>query len=641
MGKFAGIVSGSFIHLEQELQRMLTAMSLPKPLEKPSILKIENVIIGATGSHFFSNSTKTLYIGIDGFILNLQEVKQELERAGQVITSDKEEDILILSYLTWGQHAFRYFSGPFVITVFDVKQKKITIARDRLGTRSLFWGKVGPNVLFSTHLKGVLCSSLIAQTPDLSSITSYFFLGYFPQDKTPIRNINRLHPGHFLEINQDGDISINKYWSFKDIDRDHLKLSQEEVNEKTAYYLKNAVQKRLNFSSNVACLLTSDLGSTSIAHYLKSLHSNKIKSFSFDFDGTKRLTANYTQRDASHYGFEHQNHLTTPDNIFDNLQHIIWHLDEPIADPNAAGIWKAAQWAQQNSCDIFSALGSLELLGGQLGHGEIPYEPLYLWFLYLTKPIFLKAIIPGISSINKKTSLNMLRFFQRDFWAYEYVQQQSLFSLRSLKKVAPALDGLFDVHLFLQQSYQYLKFILSQNFSIEDYLFFDAETSLSNRLLFQYEKLFESFNVNFFSPFFDRDFVDYMLQIPESFKFKGKKFGTPLYDLLQKDFKAEELLNFQDRNPWFLSNWMNHPKVKSIFNMLPKGVLVESNIINGENLKKVLDKGVWKYHQFERLWAILVLEIWFHLFVNNPIYSYPEEGQSLEDFLKIQQPFLQ
>ena len=74
--------------------------------------------------------------------------------------------------------------------------------------------------------------------------------------------------------------------------------------------------------------------------------------------------------------------------------------------------------------------------------------------------------------------------------------------------------------------------------------------------------------------------------------------------------------------------------------MLTKGVLVESNIIDGKNLQKLLDEKNLEGHQFERIWSILVLEVWFRLFVNNPIYSYPEKDQTLEEFMKNEQSLL-
>ncbi|MCH9632578.1 MAG: putative asparagine synthetase [glutamine-hydrolyzing] [Chlamydiae bacterium] len=638
MEKIAGIISDKKADLNLELDRMLSTMHQPHPYEKKPHLQQENIFVGVSPGHFFSNVTKTLHIAIDGEILNLDEIKQKLLESGQVIGSDKMQDLIITAFQTWGPKCFKFFNGPFIILIFDQKQKKIILARDRLGSKSLFWGKFENGFLFSCQLKGILASTLVPQSPNLNAIASYFFIGYFPQDKTPICNVNRLLPGYYLEVDQNQNIDINKYWSFKSFESKETSRNQEEVNEELQSLMDKAVKQRLSSNKKTGCLLSDDIGSTALAHFLKRNSSDDILSFSTGFEGN--TSNDHAERDAKYFGFKHNSHQIKPEEILDNLQHVIWHLDEPVADPNAMAIWQVANLAKKNSCSIFSGLGSYEFLGSRIGQGNIAYEPVYLWLLYLSKPLFLKGAIPLLSKFSKKASLKSLRFFQTDFWALEYIKQQALFTPRSLKKIAPSLHGLFDISLFLQQSYQYLKFILYQDFKVEDYLFFDAETSLSNCLLVQYEKIFASQGVNFYSPYFDKNVMEFLFSVPETMKFKGKKEALPLHMILQNEFKAEDLTGFPSRSPWFLSNWMNHPKLRSIFQMLTKGVLVESNIIDGKNLQKLLDEKNWKTHQFERVWSILVLEIWFRLFVNNPIYSYPEKDQSLEDFLKKEQSFL-
>ncbi len=640
METFAGIITKKNINLKHEMKRMLTSMCLPNPLEEKPMIAQDNTIIGTSSGEFFSNVTQSMYMGLHGEIFNLEELKQKLKDAGQIVQSDKMRDLLMTSFQTWGTQCFKYFAGPFVIIVYDMKQKKITIARDRLGGNTLFWGKVNNTFLFACRLKGILSTGLVPQAPDLSAIASYFFLGYFPQDKTPIRNINRLLPGYYIEITQDQDLVINKYWSFKSLDADVSNYSQEQVNEQLHHLMNEAVKKRVAANKNIGCLMTDDIGSTALGYFLKRNSSENIKSFSVNFENTLHKDARRAHDDAKHFGFDHSTCAVTPDTLLDNLQHIVWHLDEPVADPNAAAIWKIGSMAKEKSCSIFAGLGSYEFLGSQMGHGNIAYEPIYLWFLHMSKPLFFKGAIPLLSKFSKTLSFHSLRFFQTDFWALEYIKRQALFSQKSFKHIAPSLHGLFDINLFLQQSYQYLKFILYKNFKVQDYLFFDAETSLSNCLLVQYERLFNAQGVSFYSPYFDHDVMQFLFSVPEGLKFKGKQAAVPLHMILQDEFKGEQLMGFPTQNPWFLTQWLNNPKLKNIFQMLTKGVLVEANIIDGKNLQKALDNKIWKYHQFERLWSILILEIWFRLFVNNPIYSYPEENQSLEDFMKLQEPFL-
>ena len=635
MNKIAGIITTTYLDTPKEMQRMLRSMALPSAPKESGLFQYENFTLGHTESNLFYNLSQTHYLLLDGEINNGPQIKQRLLDAGQMIVSDKIEDLLILSYQTWGEDSFRYANGAFIIVIFDKNQRKIVIGRDRLGSKTLFWTRIGNHFIFASKLKGLLAASIVPQVPDLNSISSYFFLGYFAQDKTPIANVNRLLPGYYIEINENENIVINKYWNFSNLSFDTSKYKEEEVYTKIDRLLLDAIKNRKDFKNQICFLNNGDIGSATIAKHLKKVYPASNKSFSISFEGQFDKSSPYIQKYCNQFGFTNTDIKVKPEDMLSEIQQLVWHLDEPIADPQAISIWNLAKKLKGTHTSIYSSLGSSEFLGSHMGQNSLSYEPLFLWFLYLSKPFLLKGAIPLMGKIDRKLSLKALRFFQRDFWSVEYLKQQALFSPRTLKKIAPKLKGLFDLNLFLQQSYQHLKFILYQNFQVEDYLFYDAETTLSNRLLIQHENLFEAHGIKFYTPFLDFDFLEYIIGVPEPFKSRGKKGGLPLYKILEPDLKPEQICNFEQRSPWFLNHWFNHPKIRDMFMLLTKGVLVESEIINKKNLEAVLGAKPWKVHQFERMWSILVLEIWFNLFVNNPIYNYPK-AEPVRDFFAAQ-----
>lgn len=635
MAKIAGIITQHNTRGPHEIHNILSAMALPKQLRDNGMIQFRNFSLGSAGSTLHYNPSQTHYLAWEGGIHNEAEIKQKLIDAGQKVTSDRIEDLIIYSYQTWGSDFFKHLNGAFIIAIFDKNLKKIVIGRDRMGCRTLFWAKTPRAFLFASQLKGLLASSLIPQRPDLASISSYFFLGYFAQDRTPVKQVNRLLPGYFIEINEDENILINKYWSFANLNFDTSKYQENQVKEDIDQLMKVALKRRSKIEGGACVLNTGDIGSTTLLKYVRNAFPETKSSFSIEFDGHKNTLQPFAQSSAQKFGFENKELKIHPEEMVSELQQIIWHLDEPIADPYVVGIWKLAKEIRPHCKAIFSPLGSHEFLGSHMGQYTLSYEPLFLWLLYLSKPAFLKGVVPVLKVLNKTVSLKGHRFYQKDFWSFEYMKQQALFSRRSLKRVAPQLNGLFDLNLFLQQSYQYLKYILYQNLEVEDYLFFDAETALSNRLLVQYENLFQALGINFYSPYLDKDFLEYFIQLPEQFKSRGRKGGLPLYQLLKPELSEDQIGNFETRSAWFLSHWLQNPQMREVFKFLESGVLVESDIIDGNELRRALNQNKWKFHQFERMWAILILEIWFNLFINNPITRYPKE-ESLNDFFKAQ-----
>lgn len=631
MTKFAGIVTTGRIDTAKEITQMLTAMTLPEPLVNPKIYKHENFSFAQADGTPFIDDEQNYFLTLHGRIYNGEELKKELIKAGQTIKSEQIESLILLSFQTWGVNAFGLFNGAFTLFIFDKREKKMTIARDRLGSKSLFWGRFGGHFIFANQLKGILSSNIVSQTPALEPIASYFFLGYFPLDKTPVKDISRLLPGYYIQVDEDENIVINKYWSFMTTNANSQNYNLKDASDQLDQLMKKATRARIQGHRNTACYLNGEIGSTAAAYYYQNENSNNPQSFSLQYEGINQAREPFINLAAQNLKFSHQYCQIKSDQMLDNLQRLVWHLDEPIADPRSVPLWRLAKKIKSSCSSVITGLGSKEFLGNRQDYSHLAYQPLALWFLYLFKPLFLKGILPGVGKINKKWALGGVRFFQKDFWSLEYIKQQALFSNNDIKTLAPNLNGLFDISLFLQQSYQYLKTIFYQDFSVEDYLFYDAETTLSNYLLVQYENIFSSEKIELLCPYFDKDVLDYILKLPENIKTQGKKGALPLHHILEKNFKNGQLHSFFPSDD--IGSFFSPETFSEAFSLLSQGVLVESDIISKSGLKKMLQESKYKPQSFRKLWAILILEIWFNLFINNPIRSYPQEIDVV-DFLK-------
>lgn len=630
MSEFAGIISTRLSHASSEMSKMISVMHLPQKADPVPLIHDGSFHIGASPGSIYTNATKSMSVSFSGQLFNLEEIIKSLVEVGQVVPGDNLHEILILGFLTWGTDFFAKLNGPFILFIYNHKKHHLTIARDQMGSRRLFWSEHNNHFIFATQLKGMLASSLVLQEPDSETIASYFYLGYFPQDKTPIKHLNRLLPGYYIEIDRDQNLVIDKYWSFKTLSFSKKSYTPQEVTDQLDHLLLDSVKKRLPKDGKPSCLLAGDTGSTSIAYYLKNKLKQDPKAYAMGFTDHEIEHLPHAKNAANKLNLSFDEQILGPQDMLSELQQVIWHLDEPIADPRAVGVWKLAKSMKGKTKTVFSAIGSDEFLGTHLGHSSLFYEPIFLWFMYLSRPLFTKGLIPIVDKVHKRSALKMLRYFQKDFWALEYMKQNALFSNKALKQLAPSLHKRFDQNLFLQQSYQYLKFILYQQFDVEDYLFFDAETTLCNRKLHVCDRLFQAHDINLECPFIDKNVMEFLIQVPEPLKSRNTKAAIPLQDILKKGCPDLGSSYFPKKNPWLLNGWIKDPKILEVFNLLPRGVLVQSGIIEAKTIQKELTNGIWKYHQFERLWSILVLEIWFNLFVNQPVHTYPKEGSIIE-----------
>lgn len=625
MVDFAGILGVHHNEDSNEMLRMLKVMSLPNDCALYERF-FPRAHLGQTHQPFLHDSDSTFCLSLRGEIYNWQDLRLELTQSGQHLENDSQAHLILTAYQTWGPKFLSKLDGRFVLFIYHIKERKLLIGRDKLGSERLYWGRFSNIFLFSTSLKGLLTSHYVPQNPCLESLAAYLHLGYFPQDKTPIVNVNCLLPGYYLFLDSDMNIVLNKYWSFKDPFQNEKFLTQEQVNHKFDELFSKAVLKRCQSKEAITCYYQGDLGSAALPLYFNKLGLESQVHFVNEFQGQKTSYLPFVEHLSKAFHFDLQKSSLGSEKLFDNLERLVWHLDEPIADPTSLLIWDLANNLKGKSHHVICSLGFSEFLGASYAHDSLSYDPLFLWFIQLLRPLVNRFGIPILAKMNKRLAFKALRYYQKDFWASEYIRQKSLFTPNELKKIAPELYSQFDFDIYIHQTYQYLKYIHLQNFDISDYFFYDAETALCNDQLVQYNNILKGFDLQLHCPFLDEDLSLFLIHTPEKFKSRRKCSALPLHDSLKKYLEPSFLHYDYQRSPGFLNHLLQLDRVRLILEKLSKGSLCESGIISAKGLKEQLYQTPSTPRQFQRLWSLLILEVWFQLFINRPQYKYPEAG---------------
>ena len=624
MKEFTGILSQVKGDYLSEINKMLGVSILPDHDCPLHALSSSHYAFGKTQNSFDQKSEDRFIIEIQGKIYNLKELQNKLKEQGQLADNLNANALLLLAYQAWGTSFLSLLDGNFILFIFDKKEKKLLLARDKVGTHRLFWGRFKEKFLFASSLKSLLCSKYVPQRPCLESIASYLYLGYFPQDKSPVSGINCLLPGYYLLVDAEQQIILNKYWSMKETPDSCSMLDQQGVNAQFEQLLTKAIEKRNPDKKSLSLYLSGDLGSAALMHFSKKLGYPDPYLYCNQFQNQDSNLYPFAEHLTSRYGGSIEKQELSCDALFDTLAQIVWHLDEPVADPNSVLIWDLANHLSSKTDSIITSLGSVEFLGSHSPNNSMAYEPLFGWFLQLMRPAITKVGVPLMFKLNKKSAFKALKYFQKDFWANDYIMQNALYQKAELKKLSPILHREFDFDIYIQQTYQYLKYIHSQNFNISDYFFYDAETTLSNFLVVQYQNILHAKGIELSTPFLDQDLITFLIHTPEQFKSSRKKPMLPMQPLFEQTLDPNFSSYQLNKSIHYLNNWFHEKRVLEIFTKLKKGTLCESGIISVEYLSQILTTQPCKKRQFEKIWSLLILEIWFQLFMNRPVYSYPE-----------------
>ena len=590
----------------------------------------KNIQLGVCGSKIASNNKKTIYLGLDGTIFNSNDILQEINREGAKVKSKHIQDILIAAYQLWGEKFLQKLTGDFAIFLLDKNKKRIIIARDRIGKKPLYWFKDRNFLIFGSELKALMSTGLIPQTPAMDAISSYLFFGYIPQDMSPIENVNKLLPAHYLRYNLNESISILPYWSYSSYFEKTTKSSKKNIIRDLDHLLKESVEICLNNENPVGCTLSGGLGSASISTYLKQIIPPKnILAYTVGFLGESNPDIKAAEVVAKHLNIKHKTIYVTKDNFLEDLPKISWHLDEPIADPNVIATWKLAEIASKETETIFTGMGSDELFAGHSRYTTAEQKPNYLGSLFQpTLNYFQRAFIPILNYIFKPGALQLLKQSRTNPWQFDYLERYAIFNEKELKEASPKLAGIFDPEVFLHK-FHHLNKIRSR---VASYLYFDVKTRLADCYMTQYERLTAANTLKWKAPYLNRQVVEFLAGIPEP-EFLEESEAASYLKAVMKNALPKPIIDRPKRTPRnLLKDWIEGPDVVKLFKMLDRGYLVETGLISKIWLTGAIESLGKSESAFRLLWAVLTLEIWFQIYIINPIGLTPPDV-SVEELL--------
>ena len=593
----------------------------------------KNLHIGCTGTQFQVNTRKTLRCAIDGTLYQLDTLRQKLKQAGRNVATDATQEALTLqAYSVWGVEFLEYIEGDFVIVILDQARDEVIIARDRVGRKPLYWYHQGNQFVFASELKALLTTGIVPATPSMDSIATYLFFGYMPQDATPIEGVNKLLPAHYLRLHLNQNKSIHSYWSYHSFFNKDGAYRRADEEQRLEQLLQDSIRERLPADkSKVGCLVSGGLGSASIAYYLQRSDVN-CNAYSVGFRGENDLDVETAETVTDTVHMAHHRKQITQDDLLTDLPRIIWHLDEPLADPYIVATWRLTQLASRGADTVFSGIGSDELLAGHTrflkpDQSATPRQRLH----ELLKPIIKALFLKPLTVLSRSTALRFLKHYPTNPQQAQYLADNALMEPHVMRLAAPALSKLFDPETFLHRFYN----IDEIGTSVDATLYLDVKTRLSDLYIHQYDRLTAAHGLTWRTPFIDRQLLEFIATLPRG-GYSKEEGGTLLKTLMRSVFPVSVVDRPKVKRPAFLKPWARHPEIYDTFAALAHGTLVGNGIISRAWINQLLgqyQKRLPCTNPFRCLWAALSLELWFRLYIDNPATTSPPTV-SVEELLR-------
>lgn len=326
-----------------------------------------SIIDLASGHQPMCNEDETVWIVFNGEIYNFATLRRRLEGAGHQFRTHSDTETIVHLYEDVGLDVFSHLNGMFAIAIWDARQRRLCLARDRLGKKPLVYRHEPGRLLFASELKSLLELSDVPRELNPAAIDAYLTYQYVPHPKTIFQGLHKLPPGH-LAVYQDDQLEVRRYWS---PDWNHQEPYRESFAiERVRELLDDAVRIRLQSDVPLGAFLSGGIDSSLVVALMQRHMSQPVKTFSIGFPVEEYDETRFARQVASHLGTDHHEFIVTPDAIR-VLPELAWSYDEPFADSSAVPTWYVSRQTRQQVTVALSGDGGDELFAGYLRYRAV------------------------------------------------------------------------------------------------------------------------------------------------------------------------------------------------------------------------------------------------------------------------------
>jgi len=314
-----------------------------------------------TGHQPLGNEDGSIRVAQNGEIYNYLELREELEAAGHKFRTRCDTEVLAHLYEEDGPEFVKRLVGMFAIAVWDSRENRLVIVRDRLGQKPLYYAKNDDGVLFASEIKALLASGDVSRDMDYGALGEYLTKLYVGRDRTAYKAVRKLPAAHCMIVSRDG-ISIDRYWSPWAVRPRSGHLVEDDLVEELGELLRDAVRLRLRSDVPLGCFLSGGIDSSLITALACEL-SSSVKTFTVGFGEADYDEAGPAKQLAERLGTEHHEFRVEggPGELVRRIPEI---FDEPFADSSAVPTWQVSRMTRSEVTVALSGDGGDEVFGG-------------------------------------------------------------------------------------------------------------------------------------------------------------------------------------------------------------------------------------------------------------------------------------
>lgn len=569
-----------------------------------SIIDIES---GHQPLHF---ENERYWIIFNGEIYNYVELREELLAEGITFATSSDTEVIIALYSHLKEKAVEKLRGMFAFVIWDKVEKTLYGARDPFGIKPFFYFDDGEKTFFASEKKSILLA-LQNDVLNYDSLQYYLTYQFVPEPYTMSEGISKLEPGHYFTKKIGSEMEIKRYW------KAHfhpVRKSESDFVKEIKDVLFDSVKIHMRSDVPVGSFLSGGIDSSIIASIAKEFHP-AIKTFSVGFDHNGFSEIDVAKETADKLGVENISYIITPEEYMNEVPKIMWHMDDPLADPACVPLYFVAREARKHVTVVLSGEGADELFGGY----NIYREPQSLE-VFNKIPQIGKAFLRLLAKMMPE-GMRGKSFIERGLTPLEerYIGNAKMFSELEKSDLLNTYNKGLDFTNITKPLYKE-----SEGYDPVDRMqYIDIHTWMRGDILLKADKMTMAHSLELRVPFLDKAVFEVASKIPTSLKTAN---GTTKYVLRKaaEGIVPEHVLNRKKLGfPVPIRHWL-----KAEMNEWAKTIIRESDtdyLLNKTYVLQLLeDHCQGKADNSRKIWTVLMFMVWHQVYVEKK-YSFEKE----------------
>ncbi len=326
-----------------------------------------SVIDVAGGSQPISNEDGTIHVVFNGEIYNHHALRARLG-ARHVLHTRSDTEVLVHLYEERGPELVNELRGMFALAIWDENAMQLTLARDRMGQKPLYYWTTPDGIAFASELRSLLALEHFPREIDRAAIHEYLALGYVPDPACVFKGVSKLSPGHVLTWDARKGVEIRQYWS--PIRPEMPATDEREIVEELRRLITDAVGSHLEADVRLGAFLSGGIDSSTVVAQMSTLMSMPVETFSIGFEEREYNEAPHAASVAASLGTKHTELIVRPD-ADALIEQVVRTFDEPFGDSSALPMILVSRLARQHVTVALSGDGGDELFGGYTRYAEV------------------------------------------------------------------------------------------------------------------------------------------------------------------------------------------------------------------------------------------------------------------------------